>query len=111
MVSNFKFFSFKLKLRSIKTLIRKKSKSFAFAKGLQIALIMKKARLVLNDFFPKELQTEFEVYSFDLKTGNLIIKTFNPMIASEIRLNEPKIQNYFKKYFKINLKKISIRSY
>lgn len=98
-------------MRSVKTLIQKKSRSSSFAQGLKTAEIMRSARFVLNNFFPEKLHGKFEVYFFDLKTGALTIKTFNHLIASEIRLNEPKIQNLFKKHLKIDLKKILIRSY
>ena len=98
-------------MRSIKTLIKKKSRSPSFSSGLKTAEIMRNARFILNDFFPKTLQDQFEIYYFDLKNNALTVKTFNSTIASEIRLNEQKIQNLFKKNLKINLKKILIRSY
>ncbi len=98
-------------MRSIKTIIRKKSKSSLFVKGFQIAQIISLSRLILNDFFPEKLRGKFEIYYFNLKTKALTIKTFNPLIASEIRLNESKIQSIFKKKLKINLKKILIKNY
>jgi trehalose/maltose hydrolase-like predicted phosphorylase len=97
-------------VRAVKNLIKKKSHSLRFAQGLKTAEIIKKSRSILNNFFPKELQNNFEVYYFNLKTGVLTIKTLNPIIASEIRLNEQKIQSFFKKN-KIDLKKILIKNY
>lgn len=98
-------------MRSVKSIIDKKSRSRFFSRGLKTAAAMRGARLILNNFFPATLQKKFEIYYFDLKKNILTIKTFNPTIASEIRLNEPKIQNLFKKRLKLNLKKILLRSY